>query len=390
MKLFARTLLEKLLADSERASAGRRTKPAVLTKSNLSEYHSCKTLQEKDEFETVINAARVEGAIQYSVGTKGSAESFIDRIELVDSKILAKLLNKIPAEVLFGQACNLLTPFVAKYPVIHDVLNQWAQLKSVRTYTSADAQDWVDAIAVIDYARKNMVNKVVLTPINEVSGKLFKDTKRIKKLAAPIDVLLSGNINADHRPATEVWEEIGLFREEHPVRLAGNVSISRDRVTNYIDSPYMGLPAATIKSLASKPSMVLTIENQTTFHSEARRKCDENVLLIYTAGMPNPPWRDMYARLLKSLPGDVPVYHWGDLDEGGFRIASVLALVAKEAGHTLLAWQMHPENVPIDHRRPASANTIQKMVYFAMAAGWDSIADAIAEAKYTVEQESLS
>lgn len=390
MKTFAKTLLEKLLADSEKASAGRRSKPAVLTKSNLSKYHACKTLQEKDEFETVINAARAEGAIQYFIGTKGSADNFIERIELVDSERLAKLLNRVPAEVTIRQASNLLTPFVDRYPVINDVLNQWAQLKTVRTFTAADAQDWVDAITVIDYARNNMVNKVVLTPINEVSGKLFKDTKRIKKLAAPIDVLISGDINADHRPSAEVWEEIGLFREEHPVRLAGNVSISRDRVTGYIDTPYMGLPAATIKKLASKPSMVLTIENLTTFHSEARCKCDEDVLLIYTAGMPNPPWIDMYARLLKSLSRDVPVYHWGDLDEGGFRIASVLALVANEAGHTLLPWQMHPDNVPEEHRRTATVNTINKMVHFAKAAGWDAIADAVAKAKFTVEQESLS
>jgi len=151
----------------------------------------------------------------------------------------------------------------------------------------------------------------------------------------------------------------------------------------------MGLPAANIKSLVSIPSMVLTIENPTTFHSEARRRCNEDVLLIYTAGMPNPPWRDMYARLLKSLPSTVPVYHWGDLDEGGFRIASVLASVAKESGHTLLAWRMHPEDVPVAHRRPASVSTTQKMVYFAKAAGWSSIADAIEESKFTVEQESL-
>ncbi len=390
MKTFAKTLLEKLLADSEKASVGRRSKPAVLTKSNLSKYHSCKTLQEKDEFEAVINAARAEGAIQFFMGAKGTTENFIERIELVDCKILAKLLNRVPVEDTIRHARNLLSPFANRYPVIRDVLNQWSQLKAVRTFTAQDAQDWVDAITVIDYARSNMVNKVVLTPINEVSGKLFKDTKRIKKLAALIDVLLSGDINADHRHPIEVWEEIGLFREEHPVRLAGKVSISRDRVTDYIDTPYIGLPAATIKGLASKPSMVLTIENQTTFHSEARRKYDEDVLLIYTAGMPNPPWRDMYARILKSLPSDIPVYHWGDLDEGGFRIASVLASVAKESGHTLLAWKMHPEDVPIEHRKPASANTIQKMVYFAQAAGWYSIADAVAGAKYTVEQESLS
>lgn len=180
MKMLARSLLEKLLADSDKASAGRRTRPAVLTKSNLSEYYACKTLQEKEEFEVAINAVRAEGAIQFSIGTRGSANDFIDRIELVDSRLLAKLLNKVPAADHITFANNLLTPLANRYPVIHDILNQWAQLKTVRTFTAADAQDWVDAITVIDYARDNMVNKVVLTPINEVSGKLFKDTKRIK------------------------------------------------------------------------------------------------------------------------------------------------------------------------------------------------------------------
>jgi hypothetical protein len=390
MKTLAKSLLEKLLADSEKAAVGRRSKQAVLTKSHLSKYHACKTLQEKDEFETVINVAKAEGAIQCLIGTRGSVENFIERIELIDSDVLAKLLNRVPAEVTIRHARNLLTPFADRYPIIHEVLNQWALLKTVRTFTAADAQDWVDAITVIEYARNNMVNMVVLTPVKEVSSKLFKNSKRIQELAAPIDVLLSGDIDAYARVPSEVLEEIGLLREEHPVRLAGNIVISRDRVTDYIDTPYMGLPAANIKSLVSIPSMVLTIENPTTFHSEARRRCNEDVLLIYTAGMPNPPWRDMYARLLKSLPSTVPVYHWGDLDEGGFRIASVLASVVKESGHTLLAWKMHPEDVPVAHRRPASVSTTQKMVYFAKAAGWSSIADAIEESKFTVEQESLS
>ena len=136
--------------------------------------------------------------------------------------------------------------------------------------------------------------------------------------------------------------------------------------------------------------MLMTIENQTTFHSEAHRLCEEDVLLIYTAGMPNPPWKAMYARILKNLPTDIPVYHWGDIDEGGFRIASVLATVAKNAGHIIQPWKMHPENVPLQQRRPAILTSVNKMVYFAKAAGWTSIAESIENTKFTVEQGSLT
>lgn len=390
MDQLARSLLEKLLADSEKAAAGRRTRPPVLTKSNFAEYHSCRSLQAKEDFETFMQAASAVRAINIFIGNRGVEEGFIKRVELADSNLLADFLGKVPAEVLLLNAKKLLLPLIDRFPVLAEVLQHWEQLRPVRTFTAIDAKDWVDAVQVIEFARENLALGVVSVPINEASGKLFKDTKRIKKLAAPIDVLLAGDVNAENRTASEVWEEIGLFREEHPVRMAGKVIIERERLTGYLDTPYTGLPASTIKRLASNPLMVMTIENQTTFHCEARRRCDEEVLLIYTAGMPNPPWRAMYARILKGLPTEVPVYHWGDIDEGGFRIASVLAKEAIKAGHVIKPWQMHPDNVPVEHRCPASSNTVNKMVHFAEAAGWASLGEAIAAAKFTVEQESLA
>lgn len=390
MEQLARTLLEKLLADAEKAAAGRRTRPPVLTKSNLTEYHLCRSLQAKEAFETFMQAASAVRAINIVMGVSNAEEGFIKRIELADSRLLADFLGKVPAEVLLANAKELLAPLVERFPVLAEVLQKWEQLRPVRTFTAKDAQDWVDAIRVIDFARDNSTLGVISIPIKEASGKIFKDTKRIKKLAAPIDVLLTGSLDAEIRPPSEIWEEIGLLREEHPVRMAGKVIVERERLAAYLDTPYAGLPAATIKRLTSKPILVMSIENPTTFHSEARRRCDEEVLLIYTAGMPNPPWRAMYARILKDLPPDVPVYHWGDVDEGGFRIASVLAQEAIRTGHVIKPWQMHPDNVPFEHRRPASQNTVNKMVHFAEAAGWTSLGEAIAAAKFTVEQESLA
>lgn len=389
MEDLAYSLLNKLLSDSEKTEAGRRTKASVITKSNLVKYHNGRSLQAKDAFETVIDACRAEGAITYTIGTRIEDEGFINRIELKDKRRLAKFLGKELSTDVLSNAKSLLEDFTDRFPVLIDVLQKWAELRTVRTYTAADVKDWVDAIRVIDFAKENLAQGVISLPINEASGKLFKDTKRIKKLAAPIDVILSGDVNSN-RPSSEVWEAIGLFREEHPVRMAGNVIIERERVTGYIDAPYSGFPAAAIKRLGSLPLSIMTIENQTTFHSEARRRCDENVLLIYTAGMPNPPWREMYVRLLQSLPEDVPVYHWGDVDEGGFRIASVLAQEARKAGHTIIPWQMHPDNVPMEHRDPASTNTVNKMVHFAEAAGWSFLVEAIRDAKFTVEQETLA
>lgn len=389
MDILARSLLEKLLTDAEKAEAGRRIKQAVITKSNLTPYHSIRSLQAKEAFETVMNACRADGAITFTKGNRIEDDGFINRIELKDKRLLAIFLGIDLAEDHLANAETILKPMLSRYPVLKLVLQAWSELRTIRTYSAKDANDWLDAIQVIEFAKINQANGVVSLPIAEASGKLFKDTKRIKRLVAPIDVLLSDDI-CSNRPTSEVWEAIGLFREEHPVRMAGNVIIERERVASYLDAPYSGFPASTVQRLGSEPLSVMTIENQTTFHSEARRRHNENVLLIYTAGMPNPPWREMYVRLLKSLPRHVPVYHWGDVDEGGYRIASVLAQEATKTGHVLKPWQMHPDDVPIEHRSTASLNTVNKMVYFAEAAGWTHLKEAIIEAKFTVEQETLA
>ena len=133
----------------------------------------------------------------------------------------------------------------------------------------------------------------------------------------------------------------------------------------------------------------MTIENLTTFHSEAKRHCDEDVLLIYTAGMPSPNWRNMYIRLLKSVPSAIPVLHWGDVDEGGFRIAATLARDALSAGHTLQPWKMHPDDVPADVRRTATPYVLGRIRHFAEAAGWAALGAAVS-AGFTLEQEGLT
>jgi len=232
-------------------------------------------------------------------------------------------------------------------------------------------------------------NSTVDEPIREVSARLFKDSKRIEKLAAPVDVLLTGDVDAEIREPADVWQEIGLFREEQPVRMAGKIVVARTRVTECLDAPYSAFSASSVTGLAGIPKMVMTIENQTTFHSEAKRRHDEEVLLIYTAGMPTPAWRAMYVRLIGGLPPGVPVYHWGDIDEGGFRIASILAQDARSAGHTLQPWMMHPDDVPEDRRVKARPHTLERIRRFASAAGWGTLGEEIATAGFTVEQEGL-
>jgi hypothetical protein len=247
---------------------------------------------------------------------------------------------------------------------------------------------WRDGAKVIRACAQRTESDVEL-PLREFSAKLFRDSKRLEKLAAELDVLLCDSIESPSRAPAEIWQELGLLPQEHPVLLAGRVQIDRGRVCGLLDAPYVGLPAASVRSLVGPVDEVLTIENLTTFHSEARKRCDSRGLLIYTAGMPSPAWCSMYQRLLRDLPRHVQVRHWGDVDEGGFRIAARISEVVRATGHRLVPFRMSPDDVPEQMRVQASPATLARMQRFATAAGWTDLGLEVIAAGFTAEQESL-
>ncbi len=390
MDILARSRLERLLSAGEKAVAGMRSRQAALTMSDLAEYRQFSSLQKKESFEATMCAARAEGAVDL-VWEDGKAEKgFIERINLCDARRLAAFLGVVLAQDQVAKAEEQLLPLEPRFPVIQEVLQRWSGLRKTRGLGPNSVQDWMDAARTIEFCLRDTAIQAISLPIREASARLFNDSKRIEKLTGPIDVLLANSTEAEIREPAAVWQELGLFREEHPVRLAGDVLVERERVTARLDTPYAGLPAITLKRLASVPELLMTIENLTTFHSEARRRCNEQVLLIYTAGMPSPAWRAMYLRLLAELPAHVPVFHWGDIDEGGFRIAATLAQDARTVGHTIQPWSMHPEDVPTELRRKATPHTLDRIRHFANAAGWPALGEAVGVAGFTVEQEGLT
>lgn len=386
MDPLARKALERLLTLADKHEAGVAVRRPVLTSAALSEYRGLRSLKAKEDFEAVMAYARQEGAIEVQRPRRDS-QGLIERVELLDLNKLAMLLGEVPHVTKVETARQALSTHLADHPVLLDVLSAWEKLKKVRGMTPDEAAYWVMACEVIAACRIQVALGVTETPVRDASARLFKDSKRIESLVPCLDVLLAANVEDDARHDVEVLQELGLYREPQPARLAGNVVVRRERGVFPLDRPYCALPPSTVLGAESTPSRMLTIENQTTFHVWARQHCDTDVLCIYTAGMPSPAWLAMYARLLAGLPRGTPVLHWGDVDEGGFRIAAFLSQCAAEAGHALLPWKMNPTDVPESLRRAASGRTVERMVKYADEAGWNDIAQELASARIVAEQE---
>ena len=385
---IARVLLAKLLDAGNKHAAGVRARAPALTAKHLKPYSELRSWQHKKECDETFLAARDAGAVSLLRDKQNPKDGLVERIDLMDVQALARFLGRSTYADQLTQTVILLEPLKADFPVIQELIRRWTGMTKVRGLGPQNAGAWIDAAKTIQACAARS-QETIATPVREFSARLFQDSKRIEALTAQLDVLLCGSVEESPRAAMQVWQELGLFREEHPVLLAGYVHITRDRSTGLIDAPYMGLPPMTIRRVASNITKVITIENKTTFHSEAKRCQDDHVLLIYTAGMPSPAWRAMYERLLGSLPPTIHVFHWGDIDEGGFRIASTIATAAKRAGFTLQPYAMSPNDVLPAMRVKASPRTLERIHHFACTAGWPDLGRSVLESGFIAEQEAI-
>ncbi|MDQ2102164.1 Wadjet anti-phage system protein JetD domain-containing protein [Azospirillum isscasi] len=73
-----------------------------------------------------------------------------------------------------------------------------------------------------------------------------------------------------------------------------------------------------------KPLLILTVENLTSFHRQVREARQADMCVVYTGGFPNLTVIRALRHLLRAAPTSPCLFHWGDVDAGGARIAGHL------------------------------------------------------------------
>ena len=167
------------------------------------------------------------------------------------------------------------------------------------------------------------------TPYRVFSVRIFNDSKRLEALKNQLVSLARlGNPEWKRLPADEVLRELNLVANPNYLHLAGNwqLTLSSGEILSLGGfSPALGFPAAQTASLQSveiHAEAVLCIENLTTFHEFIRHNETRSSAFatMCTYGNPSPATR----RILRLIPASIPIYHWSDLDYGGFNILSQL------------------------------------------------------------------
>ncbi|WP_167285098.1 Wadjet anti-phage system protein JetD domain-containing protein [Marilutibacter alkalisoli] len=365
-----------------------------MTPASCPEYGRLESLEAREAFHARIALAEREGAIEVERARFG--EERLLRLRLADLDRLAAHLGIRLLSDRVGEAAAMLDTATGDWPIVASVLEAWRLGRKVRGSGPEAARDLFDATTVAgDRIHEERDERL----LRRESIRLFDDSKRLERLTPWLDLLLAGDLAPSGLSREEVWASLGLRRAPQPMLVSGvGTVVLRGEATPAtlpLVRPYLGLPIEAVETVAARARYVLTIENLASFHDAAAAVSlpgHADGLLIYTAGMPSPAWRALYGRILRALPTGTAVLHWGDIDEGGFRIAASLASVAADAGRPLLPWLMSPSDLATrpEGCTPPTPATLRRMQHWARRAGWASLASGLELDPLELEQEALA
>ena len=379
--MLSQNILERLFAGGERAHArgdGKgRPRPENL-RDSAHAYWSL-PLHERDALHVRMRQAEAAGAVMLAWSKFGGDDRPLEKIALADVGALARFLGRVERVDVLKAAEQAFAPWRETVPALGQALDAWRAMRQVRGCGPEDAGDFVAAARVIVHMRDAEEDRIV----RQVSRVLFRDSKRLEKLVPQLSYLQAPDVTFPRHPE-EVLAQIGLRKEPAPFLLAGVGDVVLQRVQALsVVHPYLGVSAPHITGFVGAPRWVMSVENLTTFHMIADKRPTDG-LVLYTGGMPSPTWRRAYRRIVDALPG-ADLYHWGDIDPGGFRIAACLA--GSLDGRPLHPWEMAPHLDPGD---VSDKRSRKAMVDAARRAGWFELADKLAASPpFELEQEDL-
>lgn len=388
---LARKALERLMARAENAAVKgpAQTARAVtmpLSEKTFPEYLRLQRHADKVECNACLQLAERDGAISVEWDSRAGERAHVQRIVLRDGAKLGLHLGIEPRWDVVAQARKRFETHTATYPVLAQVLNAWHKGNLLRGTRPGEVAPWLDAVQVMQYCAARTGADL---PIRRLSVSLFGDSKRIEAIWPVLDALAQGDATMVPNAMEDVFSELGLVKFPPTLLIAGNVTLSYGAEAVVAVRPYIGLAPAAITAVQVDEDSIrflLTVENLTTFHELAGRRTD-GAIVLYTGGMPSPSWKRAYGLFLAAFPLHATLHHWGDIDVGGFRIASQIAKCCEDAGRTLRLHGMRADTSGTVARRVLVSS--ERSEILRICDRWQWIDEAATLGSFAVEQEAM-
>ncbi|MBL4653758.1 MAG: hypothetical protein JKY53_12985 [Flavobacteriales bacterium] len=334
MNNIATQALSKLFAQGDKLRKGERAATLLLNKRSFPTYLKIKGVSILDETHAAFANAVKHGAItidwvKFHEGTQ------VERLRIKNLDNLACFLGADTLATRINNAKEILLscddiPPPWLQAIYTRVADKWAEGKKPHHFSPEDAGVMCDLIKLVNYLepRDNTLD------MRTVSVKLYQDTKHIEKcLLGRLTSLYREHLGAGNMNEEEILAEVSLSKYPWPVLIRADLDVTPNEGASIYCGikPYIGIPPDVIKSIELKgsPAYILTIENFSTFNTYTRL-IDDGGIIIYTNGFPNKWFVSFYRDVLSHADRSVPVFHWGDIDVGGFRILAKLQEYAED------------------------------------------------------------
>jgi hypothetical protein len=312
----ARRLLNSLLDRFERATERSRR---IILRAGL----NFESADGHREFNGKIMGARDAGAVEIHFDRE--APHLIDRVVLADAARLYSYLDRRPPEVGLNLALSRLASLkpgteVGKAVAAH-IGERWTAGKPTLALTPADLDQAVGLVAAADAAFTEL--PAGRLPLRTRSARLLGDSKALERSLSKLLTFLKQTGRVDSGlTRDEALQALGLEKYPQPLLVAGPLLV---RGVPVADWTYVGLPphAGDDFEISGTVRSVLTIENLESFNRHVRECREPGDAVIYTGGFPSAGVVSMLSRLI-AMSHVQCVWHWGDIDGGGLKIAAYL------------------------------------------------------------------
>ncbi len=345
--------------------------------------------EELAELRAVFNRAEAERAVELLRG-RHEERDYVVRVTLLDPEPLYRLLGRRrPKEVAAVAKEAILKRLPSLSSSVQNALDMvssaWSEKHNlVRDMGPNDVEDAVRvfkaASALLGRRRDDGMD------IRTFSRRAVGDSKFVEGNAGKVaDVL---RLSADLPGYFDAWEMLsyhGIKRFPQACLLAGPVTYKGVMLPT---EPYIGVAPemSLFLGVVGEPRWVLTIENLASFNRQVREVADPGGIIVYTGGFPSESTLKAIMSLARAT--DCPIFHWGDVDAGGVKIAYHIEQSLAAAGRRLALHLMNPD-IAAKHGVPEKPSTIFKMAISTGSVVAELLAFMASDAACSLEQEEL-
>lgn len=267
-------------------------------------------------------------------------------IDVLDCETLLRAINVPVMATAINQSLDAISEvLISSADWLHDkfcgLSDAWHNGSTLHRFSFKRADQLYIALKFAAWLEHN---GPVNTDYRTASVKAYGDSKVLERNLTSITevLLLSGkhDPSVDYTPES-VLAEWGVSKFSPLIRLRGECQfvVAGKEFPVGAAKPYISMPLEEINAITATipPRYILFIENLASFERYCR-EIKDNGIIIFTSGFPSRAW----VSLIKDLTArsGAPVYHWGDIDVGGFKILSYLS---RALAHPIFPFRMFYE-----------------------------------------------